>query len=57
MIFLTLKMKSSGVWHQWEMEDLRKGCRKVNMEEILKVMHENGKTRLVETISGMGEEG
>jgi hypothetical protein len=25
----------SGGWHQWEGEDIRKGCRRVNMVEIL----------------------
>jgi hypothetical protein len=25
----------SGSWYQWEGEDIRKGCRRVNMVEIL----------------------
>jgi hypothetical protein len=25
----------SGVWYQWDEKDIRKGCRRVNMVEIL----------------------
>jgi hypothetical protein len=45
-----------GGWYQWEGEDIRKGCRRVNAMEILSIfMYENGKSRPVETIPGMGE--
>jgi hypothetical protein len=37
---------------QWG-EDIRKGCRRVNIVEILIHMHVNGKMRPVETIQGM----
>jgi hypothetical protein len=33
----------------------KKGCRKLNIVEILLLMYENGKMRHVETIPGMGE--
>jgi hypothetical protein len=38
---------------QWGGEDIRKGCRRVNMEEILCTQYVNGKMRSVETIPGM----
>jgi hypothetical protein len=37
-------------------EDIRKGCRRVNMVEYYILMYENGKMRLVETVPGMGVE-
>jgi hypothetical protein len=42
-------------WHQWEGEDIRKGCGRVNMVEYCALMYENGKMRPVETVPGMGE--
>jgi hypothetical protein len=36
-------------------EDIRKGFRRVNMMEILCIINENGKMRLVENIPEMGE--
>jgi hypothetical protein len=50
-----VKQVLSGVWYQWEGEDIRKGCRRVNMVEYYVLMYENGKMRPVETIPGMGE--
>jgi hypothetical protein len=35
-------------------EDIRKGCRRVNMVEYYALMYENGKMRPVETVPGMG---
>jgi hypothetical protein len=29
------KQVQSRGWYQWEVEDIRKGCRRVNMVEIL----------------------
>jgi hypothetical protein len=46
----------SGGWHQWE-EDIRKGCRGVDMVEYYVLMYENGNMRPVESILGMGERG
>jgi hypothetical protein len=46
-----------GSWYQWEGEDIKKGCRKVNMEEILCTMYVNGKMRDIETIPGIGRWG
>jgi hypothetical protein len=43
-----------GVWHQWEGEDIRKGCRRVNVVEYYVLMYESGKMRPVETIPGIG---
>jgi hypothetical protein len=45
---------SRGGWHQWEGEDISKGCRRVNMVEYYVLMYENGTMRPVETIPGMG---
>jgi hypothetical protein len=36
-------------------EDIKEGCRRVNMVEYYVLMYENGKMRPVETIPGMGE--
>jgi hypothetical protein len=36
-------------------EDMRKGCRRVNMVEYYTLMDENGKMRPVETVLRMGE--
>jgi hypothetical protein len=38
-------------------EDIRKGCRTVNVVEIFVLVYENRKMRLVETIPGMGKGG
>jgi hypothetical protein len=35
-------------------EDIRKGCRRLNMVEYYILMYENGKMRPPETIPGMG---
>jgi hypothetical protein len=35
-------------------EDIRKGCRRVNMVKYYALMYENRKMRLVETVPGMG---
>jgi hypothetical protein len=40
----------SGGWQQWEGEDMRKGCRKMNVVEYYVLMYENGKMRPIETI-------
>jgi hypothetical protein len=40
--------------HQWEGEDIRKGCRRVKMVEYYALMYENGKMRPAETIPVMG---
>jgi hypothetical protein len=42
-------------WHEWEGEDTRKGCGRVNVVEYYALMNENGKMRPAETVSGMGE--
>jgi hypothetical protein len=44
-------------WYQWEGEDIRKGCRRVNLVEYYALMNENGKMRPVETIPGLGRGG
>jgi hypothetical protein len=44
----------SGGWYQWEGEDTRKRCKRVNMVEILVLSYENGTMRSVETIPEMG---
>jgi hypothetical protein len=44
-------------WYQWEGEDIRKGCRRVNLVEYYALMNENGKMRPVETIPGIGRGG
>jgi hypothetical protein len=44
-----------GGWHQWEGENIRKGCRGVDMVEYYVLMYENGKMRHVETVPGMGK--
>jgi hypothetical protein len=49
-----VKQVLSRGWYQWEGEDIRKGCRRVNVVEYYVLMHENGKMRPVETIPGMG---
>jgi hypothetical protein len=46
-----------GSWYKWEDEDIRKGCRRVNMVEYYVLMYENGTTRAVETVPGMEEGG
>jgi hypothetical protein len=38
-------------------EDIRKGCRRVNMVEYYALVYENGKMRPAETVPGMGGEG
>jgi hypothetical protein len=38
-----------------EGEDIRKGCRSVNVVEYHGLMDKNGKMRPMETISGTGE--
>jgi hypothetical protein len=50
-----VKQVLSGGWHQREGEDIRKGCGRVTMVQILCRMYVNGKMRPVETIPGMGE--
>jgi hypothetical protein len=40
-------------WHQWEGEDIRKGCGRVTMVEYYALMNENGKMRTVEIIPGI----
>jgi hypothetical protein len=35
-------------------QDIKKGCRRVNMVEYYALMNENGKMRPVETIPGIG---
>jgi hypothetical protein len=47
----------SGGWYQWEEEDVRKGCKRMNMVEYYVLVHENGKMRPVETVLGLGGEG
>jgi hypothetical protein len=47
----------TGVWYQLEWEDVGRGCRRVNMMQILCTHACKWKMRLVETILGMGEEG
>jgi hypothetical protein len=37
--------------------DIKKGCRRVNVVEILALMYENEKMRPAETIPGLGGEG
>jgi hypothetical protein len=44
---------SGGWYHQKEEEDIRKGCRRVNMVEYDVLMYENGKIRPAETIPRM----
>jgi hypothetical protein len=38
-----VKQVLSGGWHQWEGEDVRKGCRRVNMVEYYVLMYEKWK--------------
>jgi hypothetical protein len=52
-----VKQVLSWGWHQWEGENIRKGCRSVNMVEYYVLMYDNGKLRPVETIQGMEGEG
>jgi hypothetical protein len=40
-------------WYQWEGEDTRKGCRRVNMVEILCTHISKWKMKPAETILGM----
>jgi hypothetical protein len=42
----------SGSWHQWEGEDIRKGCRRVNTVEYY-IHMKMERMRPVETIPGM----
>jgi hypothetical protein len=42
-------------WYQWKGEDVRKGCRKVNMVQILCVHVCKWKTETVKTILRMGD--
>jgi hypothetical protein len=42
-----------GWWCQLEWDDIRKGCKRVNMVKILCLMYINEKVRAVETIPGM----
>jgi hypothetical protein len=44
----------SGGWPQWEGEDIRKGCKRMNMVEYYALMYENGKMRPAEAVPGMG---
>jgi hypothetical protein len=44
-----------GVGISGRREDIRKGCRRVNMVEYYALMYENGKMRPAETILRMGE--
>jgi hypothetical protein len=50
-----VKQVLSGGWQQWDGEEIRKGCTRENMMEYYVPVHENGKMRPVEIISGMGE--
>jgi hypothetical protein len=43
-------------WYQWEGEDIRKVCRRVNVVKILCSYVVNGKMRLVETSRNGGKE-
>jgi hypothetical protein len=52
-----VKQVLSGGWHQWEGEDIRKGCRRVNMVEYYVLRYKNGKMRPVESLPGMGGRG
>jgi hypothetical protein len=45
-----VKQVLSGVWHQWEGEDIRKGCRRVNMVEYYILVYGNVKMRPAEAI-------
>jgi hypothetical protein len=51
------KLILSGDWYEWEGEDIMKGCRRVNMVEIVCAHVCKGKMKPVETIAGMGAEG
>jgi hypothetical protein len=51
-----VKQVLSGGWPQWEGRNIRKGCRRVNMVEILwthEKYYENEKMRHVEIFWGM----
>jgi hypothetical protein len=48
-----VKQILSGGWHHWEGEDIRKGCKRVNMVEYYALMNENGNMRPVETVPRM----
>jgi hypothetical protein len=50
-----VKQILSGGWHQQKGEDIRKGCRRVNMVEYYVLRNENGKMRPGKTIPGMGK--
>jgi hypothetical protein len=52
-----LKQVLSWGWYQWEEEENKERCRKVNMVEIIFTHMKNRKMRPVETILRMGEEG
>jgi hypothetical protein len=43
----------SGGWHQWEGEDIKKGCGRVKMVEYYALVNENGKMRPAEAIPGI----
>jgi hypothetical protein len=45
-----VKQVLTGGWHQWEGEDIRKGCRRVNMVEYYALVYENGQMRPAEAI-------
>jgi hypothetical protein len=51
----TVKQVLCRGWYQWEGKDVRKGCRRLNMVEILCTHIWKRKNKTFESIPGMGE--